>query len=211
MDSYVDRSYRKNLKLHGLIYFGGEEQSIVVKNLSITGLLAELPSKTKSQKSIEDIFNTLKLSTRIDLFLPEMNLTGEAEVIRVDMVENNILLALEFKNLSFESDNFLYSRKEYRKRMQIAGKILFNGHYEEFKTVNVSVVGLMIQINKKIEVEENTITSFEFHQLEMEGEVKVIWVEHISNSDTLIGLQYLSKDTTVIKGVPRFSNQRPAI
>lgn len=205
MHSYVERSYRKNLKLNGLIYFGGEEQNIVVKNLSITGLLAELHSKPGSQQSIEDIFDALKLSTRLDLFLPEMNLTGEAEVIRVDMVNDSLLLALEFKNLSFESDNFLYSRKEYRKRMQVAGKILLNGEYQDFKTVNVSVVGLMIQIKKKIDVAENSITTLEFEQHHLDGEVKVIWIEHVSDSDTLMGLQYLSKENTVITGIPRFS------
>ncbi len=204
MESYVERSYRKNLKLHGLIYFGGEEQNIVVKNLSITGLLAELQSKSSN---INDIFNNLKLSTRIDLFLPEMNLTGEAEVIRVDMVNDSILIALEFKNLSYESDNFLYSRREYRKRLQGSGRILLNGDYHDFNTVNVSVVGLMIQLDKKIEVEEGSITAFEFNQLQLDGEIKIIWVEHIGDNDTLMGLQYLNKENAVIKGVPRFSRQ----
>lgn len=205
MDSYIERSYRKNLKLNGLIYFGGQEQNITVKNLSITGLLAELSSDEKAPPNINDIFNTLKSSTIVDVFLPEMNLTGEVEVIRVDMVSNHILLALEFKNISFESDNFLYSRREYRKRMQGAGKILINGQYHDFKTVNVSVVGLMIQLNEKIDIEEGSITQFNFDQLELNGEIKVIWVEHLAENLTLVGLQYLNMENTVIKGVPRFA------
>lgn len=205
MDSYIERSYRKNLKLNGLIYFGGQEQNITVKNLSITGLLAELSSEEKSPPNINDIFNTLKSSTIVDVFLPEMNLTGEVEVIRVDMVSSHILLALEFKNISFESDNFLYSRREYRKRMQGSGKILIKGKYHDFKTVNVSVVGLMIQLNEKIDIEEGSITQFNFDQLELNGEIKVIWVEHLAENLTLVGLQYLNMENTVIKGVPRFA------
>ncbi|MGR8981845.1 MAG: PilZ domain-containing protein [Gammaproteobacteria bacterium] len=205
MDSYIERSYRKNLKLNGLIYFGGQEQNITVKNLSITGLLAELSSDEKAPPDINDIFNTLKSSTIVDVFLPEMNLTGEVEVIRVDMVSNHILLALEFKNISFESDNFLYSRREYRKRMQGAGRILINGKYHDFKTVNVSVVGLMIQLNEKIDIEEGSITQFNFDQLDLNGEIKVIWVEHLADNLTLVGLQYLNMENTVIKGVPRFA------
>ncbi len=205
MDSYIERSYRKNLKLNGLIYFGGQEQNITVKNLSITGLLAELSSDEKVPPNINDIFNTLKSSTIVDVFLPEMNLTGEVEVIRVDMVSNHILLALEFKNISFESDNFLYSRREYRKRMQGSGRILINGKYHDFKTVNVSVVGLMIQLNEKIDIEEGSITQFNFDQLDLNGEIKVIWVEHLADNLTLVGLQYLNMENTVIKGVPRFA------
>lgn len=207
MDSYIERSYRKNLKLHGMIYFGGEEENIVVKNLSITGLLAELHSKSGNSHSINDIFNNLKSSTRLDLFLPELNLTGEAEVIRVDMMHDSILIALEFKNLSFESDNFLYSRREYRKRMQGSGRIMLNGQFHDFNTVNVSVVGLMIQLNQKIEVEEGSVTVFEFNQLQLDGEIKIIWVEHIGDNDTLMGLQYLNKENAVIKGIPRFAKQ----
>lgn len=207
MNSKIERSYRKSLKLHGLIYFGGKEENIIVKNLSITGLLAELNNDADKHQDIKDIFNTLKLSTVLDVFLPEMNLTGEVEVIRVDMINDRILLALEFKNLSFESDNFLYSRKDYRKRMQGSGKILLNGQYHEFDTVNVSVVGLMIQLNKKIDIEEGTITVFNFDKLELSGEVKVIWIEHLADNVTLIGLQYLNMENTVIKGVPRFMKQ----
>jgi hypothetical protein len=207
MNSKIQRSYRKNLKLRGLIYFGGKEQNIIVKNLSITGLLAELQSDPGSPRTIGEIFNNLKCSTIVDLFLPEMNLTGDAEVIRVDMLKDSILIAMEFKNISFESDNFLYSRKEYRKRLQGSGKILLNGQYHEFNTVNVSIVGLMIQLNRRIEAKEGIITVFSFNSLELDGEIKIIWVEHLPNNETLMGLQYLDMENTIIKGIPHFSNK----
>jgi hypothetical protein len=207
MNSKIKRSYRKNLKLHGLIYFGGQEQNILVKNLSITGLLAELQGPPGGLPTIQEIFNTLKCSTVADLFLPEMNLTGEAEIIRVDMLKDSILIAMEFKNISFENDNFLYSRKEYRKKLQGPGKILLNGQYHEFNTINVSVVGLMIQINKKIEVKEGIITVFSLNRLELNGDIRVIWVEHLPNDETLLGLQYLDMENTLIKGVPHFSSK----
>lgn len=204
MNSKIKRSFRKNLKLHGLIYFGGQEQNIIVKNLSITGLFAELQSSPAGPATINEIFNTLKCSTIVDLFLPEMNLTGEAEIIRVDMAKDSILIALEFKNISFENDNFLYSRKAYRKKMQGSGRILLNGQYHEFNTVNASVLGLMIQLNKRIEVKTGAITVFSFNRLELSGDIRVIWVEHLPNNETLMGLQYLDMENTIVKGIPRF-------
>ena len=71
MGSKIERPYRKNLKLKGLIYFGGEEQEIIVKNLSLTGLLAELKRKT-GNNDIKTIFNNLKHSTTLDIYLPDM-------------------------------------------------------------------------------------------------------------------------------------------
>jgi len=208
MNSKIKRSYRKNLKLHGFIYFGEQEQNIIVKNLSITGLLAELQNNPEGPAAtIDELFEILKGSTLVDLFLPEINLTGEAEVIRVDMLKDSLLIALEFKTLSFENDNLLYSRKEYRKKMQGSGRILLNGHYHEFNMVNVSFLGLMIQLNEKMEIKEDTITVFSFKPLELSGDVRVIWLEHLPNGETLMGLQFLDIESTVIKGLPRFTGQ----
>lgn len=204
MASISERPYRKILKQQGLIYFGGEEQEIHVKNLSISGVLAELKSGAKN-KNMKGIFENLKQSTALDLYLPEMGLNGECEVIRVDMIKDKILLALEFKNISYDTDNFVYSRKAYRKKIKGGGKILLNGNYYDFDTVNASVDGLMILLNKVVDVQDGTVTVFELEQLELNGDIKVIWVEHLENDKTLIGLQFLNMENTVIKGIPRFA------
>lgn len=206
MESKIERPYRKNLKLKGLIYFGGEEQEIIVKNLSLTGLLAELKSQT-GNNDIKTIFNNLKHSTTLDIYLPDMRLTGEVEVIRVDMQKDDILLALEFKYISFESDPLRYHRKSYRKRLPGSGQILLNDEYHPFNAVNVSVDGLMIRFDQKIEVTEGAVTIIEFSPLALNGEIKVVWVEYTPDNETIIGLQYLNRERTSIKGIPRFFNE----
>ncbi|MCK9395464.1 MAG: PilZ domain-containing protein [Methylobacter sp.] len=200
----VNRSYRKKLMSRGLIYMGGEEREITIKDLSLTGVLAELRGDQISNDA-KDIFNMLSESTVIDLYLPEMRLAGEAEVVRVDMLADHILLAVEFKNVSYDVDNQLYKRKVYRKNMAAPGKILLNGEYREFTTVNVSVDGLMINLAEPIAVEPGEITMFEFERLGLEGEIKVIWVERTADAGILIGLQYVNMEKTAIKGIPRFA------
>jgi len=207
MYSDLDRPCRKSLTSSGLIYMGGEEQKITVINISITGVLAELNSNGK-KIDVKDIFNILLTSTIIDLYLPEMRLAGEAEVVRVDVNNDHILLALEFKNIAYDIDKDLNKRKAYRKNMPDFGKILLNGEYRNFTTVNVSVEGLMICLSDAISVEEGTITRFEFKRLELEGEIKVIWVDRIADDRTLIGLQYIRMENNKIKGIPRFTLQQ---
>lgn len=204
MDSKKERSYRKNLKLKGLIYFGREELEIIVKNLSLTGMFVELATNTNNH-DIKSIFNTLKLSTNLDLYIPEMRLAGEVEVIRVDVHKEKVLLALDYKNLSFDVDPFLYNRKAYRKNLPGPGWILLNGEHHQFNAVNVSVDGLMIRIDKIIDPEVGTTAVFEFKQLELNGEIKIIWIEHPADNETLIGLQYLNLENKSINGIPRFS------
>jgi hypothetical protein len=204
MSSMLLRPYRKNLTTNGLIYLAGEEQPITIKNISITGVLAQLNSKV-GKSDIKGIFNTLLASTIIDLYLPDMRLAGEVEVIRVDLQDDHILLALEFKNVAYDVNDLLYKRKAYRKNLPGTGHILFNGQYLEFNAVNVSVDGIMIRLAETVYVEVGIITVFEFKQLGLEGEIKVIWVEHLSEGGTLMGLQYVHMEKTAIKGIPEFA------
>ena len=199
-----DRPCRKNLISQGLIYMGEEEHRITIKNLSINGVLARLNSD-REDIDIKYIFNQLLVSTVIDLYLPEMRLAGEAEVVRADIEDGQILLALEFKNIAFDIDKDLNKRKAYRKSMPDPGRILLNGEYYDFNTINVSVEGLMICLSEAIAVEVGTITRFEFKRLELEGKIKVIWVDLISDDRTLMGLQYINMENNPIKGIPRFT------
>lgn len=205
--SREERAYRKNLTSYGLIYFGGEELIIDVRNLSITGLLAELDPNS-GVTDINDIFDSVKSSSITDIFLPEMRLAGEVEVVRVDMIEDHIYLALEFRNISYDVDNLLYKRKAYRKNLMAPGKIVFNGEKYHFNTSNVSVDGLMIQLKEHIEVTIGTVTLFDFKRLRLRGQIKVVWVEYNEDGSTLMGLQYVQMEKETIKGIPRFS-QKP--
>jgi len=206
MYSTLDRPRRTNLVSEGFIYMGEEEHKITVKNLSINGVLAQL-NTDREDIDIKYVFNQLLVSTVIDLYLPEMRLVGDVEVVRGDMEEGHILLALEFKNIAFEIDKDLNKRKVYRKNMPDSGKIELNGQHYDFTSVNVSVDGLMICLSEAIavEVEVGTITRFEFKRLELEGEVKVIWVDLISDGRTVIGLQYVHLEKNALKKIPRFS------
>jgi hypothetical protein len=204
MNVDLNRPYRKNLTSRGLIYMGGEEQEITIKDLSLTGVLAEL--NCDQGKNANEIFNLLSASTMIDLYLPEIRLAGEAEVVRVDMQDGHILFALEFRNVAYDIDNQLYKRNVHRKNMTAPGKVLLNGEYREFTTVNVSVDGLMINLAEAIEVTVGEVTVFEFEQLGLDGEIKVIWAEHsIANDGTLLGLKYVHMEKTAIQGIPSFT------
>lgn len=198
-----DRAYRKNLASHGLLYLGREEHEIVVLNLSITGLLTLL-RVNPSLAGIKDIFRVLQVSPIVDFYLPEINLAGEAEVVRAESVDAGFQIAIEFRNLSYDVDNLLYSRRAYRKSISAAGHIVFNDIDYAFNTENVSIDGIMIRMLGRIEVEEGTVASFDFQELGEDGEAKVVWVEY-DDISTLMGLQYLHLRRGDIVGVPKFS------
>ncbi|MDP2901934.1 MAG: PilZ domain-containing protein [Methylovulum sp.] len=204
MNSTPPRLYRKNLKLHGLIYMDEKEQEVTVQNLSITGALVRLNENLYGD-DIKHIFNVISASVTIDLYVPELEIAGEAEIVRVDTAESDhIVLALEFKSLAYYVDSWQYQRKAYRKYLSDIGRILLNGAIYEFVSINASVQGLMIRLAESITVAEGAIAKVEFNRLGLKGEVKVIWVDELADTGTLIGLQYLNIQKADIKGVPRF-------
>lgn len=198
------RYYRKKLTSHGLIYIGGEEVEMSVKNLSITGLLAELSSSSPIQ-TIEELFNAISASTKVDLYLPDMRLMGEAEVVRADLVEDHIHLALVFTHIFHDVENTLYKRKAYRKDIISPGQIVFNKKKYAFTTRNVSVTGLMVHLAEKIEIPNGTHTIFDFKLLKLRGEIRVVWSEASEDGGTYMGLEYMHMEKTDIKGIPRFA------
>jgi hypothetical protein len=193
------RYYRKKLTSHGLIYLAGKELDISIKNLSITGVLAEL-KENNTINSIVKLFDAIGLSSKVDIYLSEMNLMGDAEVVRADLIDGIIYLALEFRNISYEMDSMLYKRRVYRKTMIASGLIAFNGENHNFTTRNVSVCGLMIHLPKKIEIKIGTVTEFNFKHLSLHGEIKVIWVEDAEKEEGMyVGLEYVHMENTRLK------------
>lgn len=199
------RSYRKSLTSHGLIYLAGEELKISVRNLSITGLLAELDPNSVIT-NIDEVFQAIDSSRIVDLYLPEMRVAGEADVVRAEKIEGQIYLALEFKDLTYDANSLLYKRKAYRKGIKASGRILLHEKTYDFSTENVSVDGLMIQLKENIDFEEGAITVFDFPRFDLRGKVKVVWIEHNEEGSTFMGLQYIEMAQEKIKGLPRFSS-----
>ena len=114
--SIQTRSYRRELTSHGILSFNQKKLSVTVKNLSMTGMLAELSDEEDGQ-NLKNISDKAENSNIIDIQLPEMNLSGTAEIIRFDEGERTCV-ALEFKQLT-------YKRKTTRKRSKLATP-LFN-------------------------------------------------------------------------------------
>lgn len=203
---FENRQYRKKLTSRGLIYLAGEEFDITLSNISITGMLAELETH-ETIHDMSELFNTVKLSPVVDIYLQELRLVGEAEIVRADLIDGRIYIAMDFRKIEHDVDNLFYERQSYRKNFSAPGLIVLNGQNYHFSTVNVSVDGLMIRLSEHIEVPNGTVAAFDFKRLDLLGEVKVIWVKHVDDF-TLMGLEYNYLEKTFVKGIPRFAPER---
>ncbi|MDD1616999.1 MAG: PilZ domain-containing protein [Methylococcaceae bacterium] len=185
---------------NGLIYINGEEREIAVSNISMTGVLIGLIDVSDTDSD----FNDSLIATIIDFYLPQLRLAGTAEIVRITKEDAQFSFALQFKEISYNIDSLLYKRKVYRKNLSVSGRILLNSEYYYFRTINVSVEGLMIRLEETVVIAEGMITSFEFKDLSLKGEVKVVWLDFDADGKTLVGLKYINMNTDQIKGIPRF-------
>ena len=197
------KTYRKRLHTKGVIFIDNEELEFTIHDVSVGGMYVALHPGRKV-KYIDDVWLAMKTNPIIDLQVKAMRMTAEAEIVRADMEEGIMFLALEFKNISNYADNPFYERKVYRKNMIESGHILFGSKALKFTTRNVSVTGLMIHIAEKVEEEIGFITAFDFRKLGFKGKVKVVWLEYSEDGGTLIGLEYVNMDNLKIKDVPSF-------
>lgn len=198
-----NRSYRTLLSSDGLVFLGGEELQLNIRNLSVTGLLAELKPGNHI-RNIDHVHEALEVSTTVDVFIPELKLAGEAEVARAEEEGVTMLLGMEFKNIVYEASDLLYKRKVYRKSLVANGIIGINSRMLDFEARNVSVEGMMVSLNQAIEVEPGLITIFDFTDLGIKGKIKVIWCEVINDNTTLLGLEYVSMENNHALAVPGF-------
>lgn len=201
MNAVLERSYRKNLVTDGLIYINGEELQVSINNISMTGILMQLSCALDT----ENMFNGSLVSTVIDFYLPQLRLAGTAEIVRIHKGDVQILLALKFKDITYNIDGLLYRRKVYRKSMSVAGRILLDNDYHDFYAINVSLEGLMIRLMDTVVIVEGMITAFESNVLDLKGDVKVVWTNFDADGNTLAGLKYVNVNTSNLKGIPRFA------
>ena len=197
MNTKPKRPYRKNLQLSGLVFVNGKEWDGMVKNLSITGMLLQL--KRCVHDDIEEIMASIAIIPIIDIYIPEFRLAGEAEVVRSNLLESgNLELALQFKSIHHQVDQWQYKRQAFRKDVTETGRIVLGDHCYEFTSVNVSVGGLMIRLPHQVLTNEGAIAEVEFAHLGLKGKAKVVWVDVFSDAGTLMGLQYLGMRKSII-------------
>lgn len=100
------RPYRKNVSSTGLLYLGDQTLDIAIKNMSLNGVLAQLENNTVLS-NINDVFRAVQQSPLVTIYLPEMQLAGEAEIVRATKEGEHINLALEFRTVSYAAQQVL--------------------------------------------------------------------------------------------------------
>ncbi|MGD0959316.1 MAG: PilZ domain-containing protein [Methylomonas sp.] len=200
------RPVREAVNASGLLSLGSVEHRIQLLNVSLTGFLAELEYDDRIQ-DFNNMLQALRATPVIDFYFPVKRLAGEAKVARVEVIEHGFRIGLEFCSLTYDIDELLYKRRAFQKHIRATGNVLFNGHHYTFKTENVSVYGMVIRILDRLDFETGSVMRFSFDQLELHGEVQVVWGDRDYNS-TLLGVQFLHKVKSETLAIPDYERMQ---
>ena len=198
-------NYRENVSVAGVLFMGGIEHKMQIHNLSIVSILASI-EPTADIRNEQDILKVMEQSKLVDIYIKTINIAGEAEIVRVEMKDKEILISMVFKQVSYNAESLLYKRKVYRKAMNTPGKILVFDTIFDFVACNVSVSGFMVRIPDKVNFQAGELVEFQFDELQLHGKAIVIWVEHIDDNKTLVGLEYKRMKKADLSNIPMFYN-----
>jgi c-di-GMP-binding flagellar brake protein YcgR len=200
MDSQIKRNYRKKLCSRGFIHFNGIKTPIILRNISLTGVLVDI--NTYDGAHSEMLLKNLTEHCEVDIKLPEMNMSAEAELMRVENHNSHLLLGLKFINAVQNPNKPDYERKAFRKKLTVPGELVVNDQSVAFETVNISTGGMMLFIKDDISIEANSVVAFNVDALNLSGELKIVWLKPKPPLGIAIGVEFLDLESKRIKHYP---------
>jgi len=171
-----DRLERFDHNASGCITMGGKELFFKLKDMSLTGFLAELDDNffLKSKTECNAELAGLGCDIRFHVFSPEMS--GIAKLVLVEPVRERLLIALQFSVINFAAGFKVFKRCLPRKEMPLNGRLFWQDQCYDFKSEDVSLNGLSVKMASQCSVTGGELISIELPRLCVSGSARVKWL-----------------------------------
>ncbi|PKM11958.1 MAG: PilZ domain-containing protein [Gammaproteobacteria bacterium HGW-Gammaproteobacteria-3] len=192
---YIDRKeYRKNFTSAGQLYMAGETLEFISHDVSVQGISIEVvPGRLLAEYA--DFETYIKENRVVEIFVKELMLTGEAEVIWLRQEQGAIMMGLEFHDTIYNADRLWLKRQFYRKERSFSGFLLTKNKRFEFEGKNISVDGAMIFLKElDASLVENSIIRLysDSESFSIKATAKICWItEETAPEGFYLGLRYL--------------------
>jgi hypothetical protein len=191
------KEVRKIFTSSGQLYIAGELLNFIGYDVSVKGLHVEiLPGVFLSDA--EDFEKLLEENATAEVFVKDLMLTGEVDIVWVNKNDDSIMLGLEFRDVIYNVEKLWHKRRYYRKYKKATG-LLFNHDDNQqcaFESINVSTDGMMIHLPEPAgyDLHAGVIVKILSPELNIKTVAKVAWID--SQSKTTLGLRYLQVNGT---------------
>jgi c-di-GMP-binding flagellar brake protein YcgR len=187
------KEYRKSFTSNGSIYLGGEKLYFKGYDISVRGMQIELTQGTLVQ-NVSDVAQIIESNSTAEIYVDELRLTGEVELIWVREDEEKILIGLEFRDVMHNAEKLWRKRRFYRKKLVKTGSLILQDQEIDFECLDFSIDGMRLRVaeqNNEI-VKAGAEAKIVSDQLGLEALAKIVWVNRNEDDEIIYsGLRYL--------------------
>jgi hypothetical protein len=174
------------------LYISGETLEIQSYDVSLKGIKIEILSGNLLTE-ISDFKALIKENNEAEIYVKELELTGDVFVIWANQEDGKIILGLEFRDVKYKAEKLWRKRKFYRSKKPFVGYMMLDDRKIDFHGFNVSADGLALQVERCDQsFEPGSIIEFFLNDFDLKGLGKVIWVNACEDESCILGLQYLT-------------------
>lgn len=186
------KEYRKSFNSPGQIYVGGELLDFISYDVSVKGILIEIvPSAFLSE--VSDFEALIKQNNVAEIYIKDLQMSGETEIVWAKLDVGKIMLGLEFKDVQHNAEKLWIKRKSYRSQKIFSGHLIIDDKQLDFNGLNVSVDGLAIALDLiESELQPERIIKLVLDGLDVKAVGKIVWVNTTDEGTSTLGIRYLT-------------------
>ncbi len=185
------KEYRKNFNAAGQLHVGEETLQINCYDVSVKGAMVEvLPGELLA--SIQDFEALLNEDQRAEIFVDELMLAGEVDIVWVRQERSRIMMGLEFQSVVHNADKLWLKRRGYRKTAPFTAELFVDKDRLHVEGINRSAKGLCVKLavhHPALKVDAPV--KLQIQQFGLAALGKVVWVSTVDEI-TMVGLQIIS-------------------
>ncbi len=186
------KEYRKSFNSSGQLYVAGEFLDFIGYDVSVKGILIEVVPGLLLAK-IDDFEALLKENNSAEIYVKDLMLTGETDIVWAKMENGKIMLGLEFRDVMYNAEKLWRKRRTYRSNNKFSGYLIVDKKSIDFQGLNLSVDGMALKLNQQeSSLKPGNIIKFQMHSTDSRGVAKIVWINANDPESCILGLKYLA-------------------
>ncbi len=188
------KEYRKSFNSSGQLYVAGEFLDFIGYDVSVKGILIEVVPGLLLAK-IDDFEALLKENNSAEIYVKDLMLTGETDIVWAKQDNGKIMLGLEFRDVMYNANKLWRKRRTYRSKNKFTGYLIADNNSIGFQGLNLSVDGMALKLDQQeSSLKPGTIIKFQVHSPDSRGAAKIVWINTNDPESCVLGLKYLAVD-----------------
>jgi len=185
------KDYRKNFNAVGQLFIGGEVLQLNCYDVSVKGAMIEvMPGELLA--TIADFEALLAQDRHAEMFVEELMLSGEVNVVWVKQDRQRIMMGLEFESVTHNAEKLWIKRRAYRKTESFSADLIIESQKWQVNGINRSTNGLCVTLPEQHPaIKVNVPVKIQAKELGLAAIGKVVWVRD-GGGLTKVGLEILS-------------------